>query len=120
MTRQQKWAREALTRVQNMRNGPQEKSYRTECLRMPSLLRQSGAVQAIAFVRSRSDAARVFLFDLAAVCRGEAPDAIDALYGAALRSDLPQYLALSRDLVDVAVWFRRFALSELEGGEDEP
>lgn len=119
MTRQQQWAREALTRVQKMRKSPQEKSYRTECLRMPALLRQSGAVQAIAFVKSRNDAARAFLFDLAAVCRGETPDAIDALYAAALKSDLPQYLALSRDLVDVAVWFRRFALSELEAGEEE-
>lgn len=123
MTRQQQWAREALTRVQIQANlgKDRQKAYRTECLRMPALLRQSGAVQAIAFVKSRSDdAARTFLTDLAVVCRGTAQNATETLYQAALTAPLPQYLSLSRDLIDVAVWFRRFALSELEGGEDAP
>lgn len=123
MTRQQQWAREAFTRVlaQAKLGKDRQKAYRTECLRMPALLRQSGAVQAIAFVKSRKDeAARAFLTDLAVVCLGVAQDPANALYVAALNAPLPQYLALSRDLVGVAVWFRRFALSELEGGEDEP
>jgi hypothetical protein len=76
------------------------------------LIKQSGALQATAFLRRNATG---FVDDLASVCR-------DGLSGEALIRELscaslPDYLALSRDLIDVAVWFRRFAQSELKAEE---
>ena len=40
----------------------------------------------------------------------------------AQQAALAAYLVLSRDLIDISVWFRRFAQSELtkKSGQDEP
>lgn len=128
MTRQQKWAAGALERVKEYHDAPREQQYRTLCMKMPVLIHQSGLVQALAFVRARSDpkkgdVGKAFCSDLARVYGNHA--AQDP--GATLSTDaqgapLPRYLLLTRDVIAVATWFRRFAQSELkkpEGGSDE-
>lgn len=118
MTRQQKWAKESFERVSRFKESSEEDrdKYRTLCLKMPALLKQSGLVQALAFIRARSgEVGKRFCNDLASaygVGTGEETRG-QVLQEQAQKAPLPAYLALSRDLIDVSVWFRRFAQSEL-------
>ena len=115
MTRQQRWAQGALSKVSAQRNTTAEPRYRTLCLKMPVLIQQSGLVQAIAFVRSREkDLGKGFCRDLAVVA-GRKDDA--ALQEEAQQAGLASYLTLSKTLIDVSIWFRRFAQSELKTPE---
>ena len=87
-------------------------------MKLPALLKQSGTMQAIAFLLSRKEpAAKQFASDLAAVY---GTTSADALRRNVLEAPLPQYLVLSRDLIDISVWFRRFAQSELADDDKLP
>lgn len=128
MTRQQRWAKEALTRVllhkaKSNENRLSEIKYRTLCMKMPALLKQSGVVQSLAFIRARSgDEGRLFCDELAEVYglpKQEKPSTGEALQHKAQEAALAEYLVLSRELIEISVWFRRFAQSELkEENED--
>ncbi len=123
MTRQQKWAKEALKRVQAYQ-GPDEKKYRTLCMRTPALIQQSGLVQALAFLRARDgEEGKRFCSDLAAVYAPEQAakgDPGERLQTLAQSTDaLLAYMTLTRDLIDVAIWMRRFAQAELKSDENE-
>jgi CRISPR-associated protein Cmr5 len=120
MTRQQKWAKEALARVTVHVGQGDAREYRTLCMKMPVLLMQSGLVQALAFVRSRGEPGKAFSADLARVACGLAGDdpGLDLMRTAQDAEDLAVYLALTRDVLDASTWLRRFAQSELPpGGE---
>ncbi len=129
MTRQQRWAKLALERVRDHQGKDSESKYRTLCLKMPSLLKQSGLVQSLAFMRARDEIGKVFCDELAEVYEVQKKDkksAGEVLQDQAQHAErLDQYLVLSRDLIDISVWFRRFAQSELAdddklpGGADE-
>ncbi len=134
MTRQQRWARKALACVSKQKGPTGQKKapagseeYRTLCMKMPILLQQSGLVQALAFVRSRSESGgvrvgQVFSDDLAQVYEVEAANDADAglrLLKDAQQAALPAYLAMTRDLIEVSLWFRRFAQSELPSPETD-
>jgi CRISPR-associated protein Cmr5 len=115
MTRQQRWAEGAFNKVKAMKGKPNVDKYATRCMRMPSLLLQSGLVQATAFLRGRDEAGTTaFLNDFAEVLAEPKATTGDALDGAARTADLDKYLRLSRDALQVATWFRRFAQSELD------
>lgn len=126
MTRQQRWAADALKRVQAQEKQSIEGEYRTLCLKMPILIKQSGLVQALSFMWSRDkedqdkkkqQPGKLFCNDLARVYGiPEQQDVGKELLEKALKADdLSTYLAMTRDLIDVSVWFRRFAQSELQG-----
>lgn len=84
--------------------------YKTFCMKGPTLLQQSGVMQTVAFCLSRDDdAARGWIYDLQTLI-GQAN-----LARYAREAALPEYLALSRDAIDAAVWLRRFAMSPPEG-----
>lgn len=122
MTRQQRWAKAAYAHVKAQAAGGGARDYRTLCLKMPVLL-QRGLVQALAFIRARSgEVGKAFCRDLAATyderLAGGAADG-ELMKRAQEESDLSGYLALTRDLIAVSTWFRRFAQSEL-GSEGEP
>lgn len=129
MTRQQRWAKLALERVRDHKGKGSESKYKTLCMKMPALLKQSGLVQSLAFMRSRSgQEGKMFCDELAAVYGVQAEgqkSAGEVLQDRSQRAVLPEYLVLSRDLIDISVWFRRFAQSELAdddklpGGADE-
>ena len=118
MTRQQRWAKEAFACVSARKQESASGEYRSLCLKMPALLKQSGLVQSLAFMRARSGTVgRLFCEDLARVygigiAAGRALDQV--LQERAQSADLAAYLVLSRDLIDISVWFRRFAQSELK------
>lgn len=134
MTRQQEWARGSLERVSAYaprpdgpaRDGASE--YRTLCMKMPILLKQSGLSQALAFVRSRGDLGKAFCDDLSAVLapaeatvgsgQATAKSAGHQLQERAFTAkDLGTYMSLSRDVIAVSIWFRRFAQSELPAAD---
>ena len=100
-----------------------ESKYKTLCLKMPTLLKQSGVVQALAFMRARSgEEGKEFCNDLSAVYGVPTLDGKTAgkdLQDQAQTVALPQYLVLSRDLIEVSVWFRRFAQSELKAEDGD-
>ena len=120
MTRQQRWAKGAFERVQSVSSKGSEHAakYRTHCMKMPVLLKQSGLVQAVAFLRSRrgDEAASDYCNHLAQVYGGEKCDGKALQEAAHGEGNLGRYLALCRDVVAVSVWFRRFAQSELPSG----
>ena len=70
------------------------------------------------FLRARSDGVgREFCEDLARVygvgsASGKTPEQV--LQEQAQTADLAAYLVLSRALIDISIWFRRFAQSELK------
>jgi CRISPR-associated protein Cmr5 len=120
MTRQQEWARKAHEKVLARGKGEKEsaKKYATLCMRTPALIQQAGLAQALAFLLTRKEAnidntplGKFFVNDLAQVLKGVSGD---DLQKEAHKSELPAYLALSRDVMAVAVWFRRFAQAELK------
>jgi CRISPR-associated protein Cmr5 len=115
MTQQQRWAKHALGRVQIHKGQGSEKKYATLCMKAPSLLRQAGLVQALAFLQTRGEEGKTLVSDLAEGLGKNAKSLQDDAHEAAL----PVYMALTRNVVALAVWFRRFAQAELKG-EDAP
>lgn len=87
---------------------------------MPALLKQSGVVQSLAFLRARDGGeGRTFCDELAEVYGLSMNErAGEALQKKAQEATLDQYLVLSRDLIEISVWFRRFAQSELKDEQD--
>jgi CRISPR/Cas system CMR-associated protein Cmr5 small subunit len=123
MTRQQRWAKLALERVRDHKGMASESKYKTLCMKMPSLLKQSGLVQSLAFMRSREEGKK-FCDELATTYGLLATNdkrAGEVLQDKAQNAErLDQYLVLSRDLIDISVWFRRFAQSELADDDKLP
>lgn len=117
MTRQQQWAQAALQDVLAAAEKGEDpaKKYRTACLKAASLVQRVGALQALAFWMSRSDAEfRAFATDVARAYRGST--------AAGLRDELavaplPVYLSMTRDLGEVCLWYRRMAQAELKGDD---
>lgn len=113
MLRQQRWSLTAHDRVLQVKGSKNEGKYKTHASKTPSLLLRSGLLQTLVFLRSRTEGP-TFLDDLACVYGTNT----DNLLQHAQTNDLPAYLALSRDIMDIAIWFRRFAQVELTAKED--
>jgi hypothetical protein len=67
-------------------------------------------VQAMVFLKARGgNEGKAFAEDLAKVYGSN----LGALLAKAQGAALPEYMAMTNDLVNIAIWFRRFAQSEL-------
>jgi CRISPR-associated protein Cmr5 len=122
MMRQQRWslaahqcvlAKQTKDEKEKEEKRKKEANYKTHAIKMPSILQRAGLIQALVFLKSRTEGT-TYLDDLAKVYGTET----DALLERAKTADLAGYLALSRDIMDVAIWFRRFAQIELKGEEE--
>lgn len=111
-TRSQTWSHSAFTHVRARRDGDQAK-YNTSCHKMPGLIHHSGLVQALVFQCARDADGRAYVDDLAATLGLEGHA---ALIERAQTAHLRQYLALTRQVSEIAQWYRRFAQIEL--GDD--
>ncbi len=122
-TRAQDWSRVAYERVSAAKGRADSAAkYKTSCNKMPGLIHQSGLLQALVFQVARDEAGARYVDDLAAAffCQ-EAAGAPKADHARLIRHaqglELQPYMSASRDIADIAQWFRRFAQIEL--GTDE-
>jgi CRISPR/Cas system CMR-associated protein Cmr5 small subunit len=101
-------AHEIVARVASSDAGA-AKNFRTQCMNSPVLVRQAGALQAVAFWRRTAEGKE--FSDCVAEIRGDRDGAglLDAL------AKLPdgEYVDASRKLVRIVGWLRRFAQAEL-------
>lgn len=119
MSRQQKWAKDALKHVQKAagKDEAYKKKYKTAALKGASLVQRVGALQAVAFWLSRKEEPfRDFAENLAQTWKARTAEL--------LRSELTslptdEYLVASRDLTEVAMWFRRMAQAELRDVKED-
>lgn len=117
MTRQQEWALRAQEQVRSLRGGQHAKKHKTFGMKMPGLIQQSGLVQALVFVQTRvKDDGPAFTNALASVYGARNGQ---TLIDRSRSAPLPTYLALTRDLIEVATWVRRFVQIELRDVEGE-
>ena len=124
MTRQQNWAIGARECVMRFTTSGDKGKLKTYCMKAPSLLQHSGTVQALAFLASRRGPATAFLDGLASVYFTGGQQTVPATPGRnllelATKHELSEYLSLSRDLIEVSAWFRRFAQIEMEGIDEQ-
>ncbi len=117
MTRQQEWALRAQQQVRDLAATPQRKKHKTFGMKMPGLIQQSGLVQALVFVQTRTGEGGPDFVDALATVYGVANG--NALVTASRTADLAQYLALTRDVSEVAIWVRRFVQIEMGDLEAE-
>lgn len=120
-TRSQLWAQEAYETVCKrvkeaaQKGGTWLDEYRNMALKFPVLVRQAGLAQALAFVDSRgSEAQQKLLDDLAQVLGRQGRE---RLAEEARKAELLLYLRLTREVLQVSEWFKRFAQALLE---DQP
>jgi CRISPR/Cas system CMR-associated protein Cmr5 small subunit len=108
------WASRAHKQIVAVKDDPTKaKQMRTLAMNAPVLVRQAGAVQAVAFWR-RTAEGKTFSDSVAKVfgtANGE------ALLKHLVESTEVQYVSASRQLVEATTWLRRFAQSELESGK---
>jgi CRISPR type III-B/RAMP module-associated protein Cmr5 len=119
-TRSQIWSKVAFERVSKVAMGEGKGTppkYNTSCNKMPGLIHQSGALQAIVFQVARDEAGKQYVDDLAAAYWAEekTPKDHKDLIAFAQKLELKPYMAFTRDLAEIAQWFRRFAQIELKG-----
>jgi CRISPR type III-B/RAMP module-associated protein Cmr5 len=118
-SRQQTWAIKAHGEVQNWTKSEKRAKYKTWCRRSASLLQQSGLVQTVVFMQAKGDdGATVVGNAMARVLHLDDNATLATLVEAAKRADTPTYMALTRNLTSVCVWFRRFAEIEIADEEE--
>lgn len=124
MSRQRERAARAYEQVQGIaalkkNDEAKAKKLKTLCMKTPSLVQQSGAAQAVAFLRSREgENGREFCTRLAKVL--ELNNDV-ALHQEAFRPthDVVSYMLFTQQLADAAAWMRRFAQSDLTDIEED-
>jgi CRISPR-associated protein Cmr5 len=109
MTRQQQWAHRAFEKVSAARMQDTVGKYKTMCMRFPSLLVQSGLVQALHFLSRDHANWGAYLTDLASVVGTDAQQ----LLRQSRTVETTEYMALGREVRGAALWMRRLAQSEL-------
>lgn len=105
-TRSQEWAQKAYEKVEAAA-GRGGEEYKDMALRLPILVRQAGLAQALAFVHSRGKEEHKRLGDDLAQVLGYGN--LVELAKAAREAELLAYLRLTREVLQVAEWFKRFA-----------
>lgn len=118
-TRAQQWSASAYRLVKAQKKANHVDKYKTSCTKMPSLIHQSGLLQALVFQVAREDAGVQYVKDLAETYFAALPgmprerNDHEALIQRAQQLDLHAYMAMTQDLANIAQWFRRFAQIEL-------
>jgi|LSQX01.2.fsa_nt_gb CRISPR-associated protein Cmr5 len=111
MTRQQQWAIRAHQQVLQLKTKSEKGKHKTYAMKLPGLIHQSGLVQTLAFLRTREAGGRDFVDAVASVYGARSGD---VLVQRVQNAALPEYLAMSRDVVSVAEWIRRFVQIEMQ------
>lgn len=112
-TRSQTWAQDAYERVKEAAKRGDASEYKDMALKFPVLVRQAGLSQALAFVDSRGKDAHKALGDDLARTLGH--KGLRDLAQRAREAELLGYLRLTREVLAVAEWYKRFAQALIEG-----
>lgn len=116
-TRQQKHAQIAYEKISRHREQKYLDGYGRQAHKLPILLRSSGLVAALEFIDTRNerDGGAQLVADLNAhaaelklIPQGQ------CLKEVAMKADLAAYLRLSREVQQIATWYKRFSVSVLE------
>lgn len=125
-TRAQDWSRVAYKRVSeqasNAPDGAVVPKYKTSCNKMPGLIHQSGVLQALVFQCARDADGRRYVDHLAEAYFQRSQADHGQLIKKAQQASLSEYVALTRDIANIAQWFRKFAqieLSAVQEGQDD-
>lgn len=109
-TRSQKMAAEAAKKVAGRGKDDEYRSFARE---FPTLVHTCGLAQAVAFAQAKKGHHQQYLDDLAAVLAAAGyPVSTGAGLSDYLRAQATmavEYLRISRDAIDAAVWLKRFA-----------
>lgn len=111
-TRSQRWAQDAYERVKFRAGRAEAGEYRDMALKFPVLVRQAGPSQALAFVDSRGKEAHKALADDLAITLGHS--GLRDLAEKARQAELLVYLRLTREVLEVGEWYKRFAQALIE------
>lgn len=116
-TRSQRLARKALDCVQRAASSKLADDYKPRAMSFPTLVLQSGLAQAVGFLSCKSSnegigqAYRQYFADLATVVGKESGK---DLLQSAVNSPLAEYRMLTREVLDAALWLKRFSQSLIQ------
>ncbi|WP_037586643.1 type III-B CRISPR module-associated protein Cmr5 [Stenoxybacter acetivorans] len=114
-TRQQQWARIAFEQVSSYieKKDADKKKYRSFARSFPSLVHSCGLAQAIAFAQAKEKEERTILLEhLNKIIYKDTPG--KKLEDKYLSTDVLDYIHLSRQVLDVAGWLKRYAEALIE------
>lgn len=105
VTRSQKYAKSAY---ENVRQVPEDQKtkYGSMVHKLPILIRTAGLAQTLSFVEAK-DSNKILIKNL------EDTLGISELAIRSREAELSEYMRLTRDVLAVLVWYKRFVLSEL-------
>lgn len=115
--RSKDYAEKAYPLVNAIQDTDIEAKYRTLALNFPTMILQSGLVQAVGFLMAKDEAEHQKLASHISQLLGY--QAIEDLHKHLLRSDITEYQLLTRKAIDAASWLKRYtqALLKKEGEE---
>lgn len=109
----------AYERVSRSAKSQTVAKYKTSCNKMPGLIHQSGVLQALVFQVARDEAGETYVDHLSQTFFLDPKKTHQDLIVHAQSLELGLYMAMTRDLSDIAQWFRRFAQIELSAAPSE-
>lgn len=114
LTRDQRYAADAIARVQHVRGSADLSSaeYKAMAQELPVMVRSAGLVQALTFLQGRSSRAHKQLLDDVAHTLGFAEGA--ALVAASRSAHLAEYVRLTERVINALQWYKRLAQVELD------
>jgi CRISPR type III-B/RAMP module-associated protein Cmr5 len=124
-TRAQKWSASAYGFVKQQAGTDTVGKYKTSCNKMPSQIHQSGLLQALVFQVARHKAGVLYVDQLAKTyfaalgATPPRPAGHQELIAEVQKADLHMYMAMTQDLSEIALWFRRFAQIELRDADED-
>ena len=123
LTRDQAYAISAHERVLEVKKRKDEgderyRGYGSMSHKLPILIRTSGLAQALTFLQARGRGLQPQLLDDLARTVGK--ESGDDLANSARAVSLPEYMLLTRQVMDALLWYKRFAQSllDVEAGDE--
>lgn len=112
MIRTQQYALRAYPKVEFQQGTETEKAYRTLALTFPTMVLQSGLVQAISFFKEKNKAEhQAYLADLSHVLQMENAD---VLHEKVIKSSVTEYQFLTRQSLEASAWLKRYTQALLD------
>ena len=99
-------AEKAYPLVNAIKNTDIETQYRTLALNFPTMILQSGLVQAVGFLRAKGEKEHLTLAEHISQLLGY--QTVQRLHDELLQSDITKYQLLTRNAIEAASWLKRY------------